>query len=653
MIYCLNCSTANREDVKNCMKCDGDLKKCPMDSLPHEIILNKRYKLITPLKTGGMGGIYVAKDMRLNSLCAVKELLTSFFSESEKEECIQRFKLEAEILAKLRHPNLPCVIDYFLENERCYLVMDYIAGEDLRSLLGTIGNPGLEEKDVIQCGITICEVLEYLHSQNPPIIYRDLKPGNIMLRDRDKRIMLVDFGVATMLESNKRRHTPIGTEGFSPPEQYKGQIEPRSDIYALGATLHHLLTHAQVVPFNFRPVRDYNSRLSPRIESVIIKALNQRPEFRHRNASEMKKELKQALTNEPVGLIEKIRRTLDTSFSAFTDSQVADKIKVLLVEDESRIRMAFERVIIHSKDMEVIGKAKNGLEGVELFKSLPVKPDVILMDISMPQMNGIDATAEIKKIDPKAKIIILTALGLEKTTVLEAFRAGAIGYLIKGIKISEILDAIRKAHEGGSPIEASVAKFLLDEMSRKPQIKEKQIDDAIKFDLSEIDFLNLLIELCSKEVTGKIVIDSPDIPGELYLEGGEIVNCVSDRLKGKKALYALGRCDSGKGIFYPDLICEAKNIEEGAAILLAELIKRKDLAEKIEETVTSGDNVFRLELQSNSAIIKLQSDQLYILVYLDGKNTINDIVRKTGRNYFDVAKAIYDLASSDLVVKIR
>jgi serine/threonine-protein kinase len=219
------------------------------DKLTRVIILNDRYKLIAPLKAGGMAGIYVAKDMRLNSLCAVKELFLHFFGDEQKRYSLERFKTEAEILAKLRHPNLPCVTDYFFESKKYYLVMDFIAGDDLYSILKKEGNPGLPEEMIVRLGITICKVLEYLHSQQPPIIYRDLKPSNIMIRARDKHIMLVDFGVAKMLEEDDTQ-TGVGTQGYSPREQYRGKTETRSDIYALGATLHHLITGVAPVPFN-------------------------------------------------------------------------------------------------------------------------------------------------------------------------------------------------------------------------------------------------------------------------------------------------------------------------------------------------------------------------------------------------------------------
>ena len=658
LVFCLNCSAENEQDNSICVKCNASLKDCPKDILGPRIILSERYRLITPLKTGGMGGIYIGKDMRLNTLCAVKELLLEIFPEEEQKNTLERFKQEAEILAKLRHPNLPCVTDYFLEDEKYYLIMDYIDGDDLGRVLKRDGAPGLDEKQVVRWGITICEVLEYLHGQNPPIVYRDLKPSNIMLRKKDFRVMLVDFGVAKQLEKKRKLHTAIGTEGFSPREQYRGLTEPRSDIYSLGATLHHLLTRAKLVPFRFKPVRQYNNKLSAKLESILMKALQDKIEYRYRNAGEMKRDLLLVLEEGPTTLIDKIRKKLDDSIAVLKpEKQEGQKIKVMVVEDERNLRIAFEKAISYSKDMEVIATAGTGREAVETYKTLQVKPDIILMDISMPGMDGIEATGAIKKIDPSAKIVILTALGPDRDTVLEAFGAGAIGYLIKGIKLTEIVEAIRRAHEGGSPIEPTVATYLLDAVSNKPQIKEEELpseqDEYVKFNLNEVDFVNLLIELCSKKITGRIEVTSKEEDGEIYLEEGNIIHCIYGKSIGKKAVSQLFNWDNGKGLFYPDAVPEFKTVDSDTDKLLADLLTSKEQFKKVKEVITSYDDIFRLDLPTSSAIIKLQSNQLYILAYLDGKNSINDIVRKTRRNHFDVSKAVYDLATSNLVEKVK
>ncbi len=652
MIYCINCSYSNKEDDVNCVKCSASLQNCPRDKLTRVIILNDRYKLIAPLKAGGMAGIYVAKDMRLNSLCAVKELFLHFFGDDQKRYSLERFKTEAEILAKLRHPNLPCVTDYFFEGKKYYLVMDYIAGDDLYSILKKEGTPGLPEDMILRLAITICKVLEYLHSQQPPIIYRDLKPSNIMIRARDKHIMLVDFGVAKMLEEDDTQ-TGVGTQGYSPREQYRGKTETRSDIYSLGATLHHLITGVAPVPFKFKSVREINPAISEKLEAVLMRALQDRPEDRYFSATEMKHALRLIEREEPDSLIYRIKKQLDDSSENLT-GRITSVIKVFIVEDDLKLRIAFGKMIEHNPDMELVGTASSGHEAVEKFKNMEIKPDIILMDISMPGMDGIEATSEIKKISSSVKVIILTALSPDRQLVLSAFKAGATGYLIKGIKLSDILDGIRKAYGGGAPIEPVVATYLLDQFAIQPQPLQKQsdMDEKIKFNLEEIDFTKLLIDLCSKKVKGRIEIRSPEGQGEIFLDNGHIIHSSCGNFKGEEAFNYAFHWPRGKAVFSPDLLPEARTIWADTEKLLADFIKRKSEVEKIRKVVVSYEDTFKLHLPENAAIIQLQPEQLYILAYLDGKNNINDIVKETGKNHFEISKAIYELSCSDLVRKV-
>ncbi|MEW6215937.1 MAG: bifunctional serine/threonine-protein kinase/formylglycine-generating enzyme family protein, partial [Nitrospirota bacterium] len=234
-----------------------------------------------------MGAVYKAIDTKFETPCAVKELLPPMGDELEKAQAEDWFKREAKLLNKLDHPNLPKVFDYFISDGRYYLVMNYIEGEDLETILETHGEPGLPEEAVIEWAKQILEVLDYLHSQNPPIIYRDLKPGNIMIH-KDGRVMLVDFGIARAIrKGSKTAKTAIGTEGYSPIEQCHGKPEARSDLYALGATMHHLLTGIDPIPFQFKPLTEIDPGFSPEMEIFIMKALEDEPQNRFSSAYEM------------------------------------------------------------------------------------------------------------------------------------------------------------------------------------------------------------------------------------------------------------------------------------------------------------------------------------------------------------------------------
>lgn len=266
--------------------------------LPKGAILQDRYEILKVLGLGGMGAVYHARDLRFTGvarLCALKEMTFTTPDPQVRRLAIQNFEREANILASLNHPAIPKIYDYFTEGIRSYLVLEYIDGEDLEALMGDTEQM-LPEERVVDWAIQICDVLSYLHSQEPPIVFRDMKPSNIMLRPPN-HIVLIDFGIARVFEAGQKG-TMIGTEGYSPPEQYRGIANPQGDIYALGATLHHLLTRRDPrlePPFTFHeePPRLLNPVLSEELEAVIMKTLEYEPEKRFASAADMKDALVQ------------------------------------------------------------------------------------------------------------------------------------------------------------------------------------------------------------------------------------------------------------------------------------------------------------------------------------------------------------------------
>ena len=263
-------------------------------------VLQGRYRIERVLGAGGMSTVYLALDLRFPSvrrLCALKEMISHIPDPRMRALAQQSFEREAAMLATLSHPAIPKIYDYFTEGERHYLVMEYIPGEDLETRLRrTEGMLPVEE--VVSWAVQICDVLHYLHSQQPPIIFRDLKPSNIMV-DPYGRVFLVDFGIAKVFQAGQRG-TMIGTEGYSPPEQYRGIADPRTDIYALGATLHHLLTRQDPrlePPFSFheRPIRRVNPAVPEALAQVIMRALEYDPDRRFQSAMEMKQALLAAM----------------------------------------------------------------------------------------------------------------------------------------------------------------------------------------------------------------------------------------------------------------------------------------------------------------------------------------------------------------------
>ncbi len=247
-----------------------------------------------------MGAVYRARDLRFSAvtkIVAVKEMSNVAPDPRLRRIGIQNFEREANILASLSHPAIPKIFDYFSEGNRSYLVLEFVEGQNLENLLEERKRP-FSQEEAIEWAVQVCDVLVYLHAHTPPVIFRDMKPGNLILR-YDGRVMVIDFGIAKVFEHGQRG-TMIGTEGYSPPEQYRGVSEPRGDLYALGATLHHLLTGRDPrlePPFTFheRPIRLFNTDVSPEVEAVIMKSLAYDIEERFASATEMALALNNAL----------------------------------------------------------------------------------------------------------------------------------------------------------------------------------------------------------------------------------------------------------------------------------------------------------------------------------------------------------------------
>lgn len=257
-------------------------------------VLINRYLIQEVIGVGGMGSVYRARDLHFPNvvkLVAVKEMINQARDPQVRQTIIQNFEREANILATLNHTSIPKIFDYFSHDQRSYLVEEFVNGKDLDEFLSESESP-LTEDQVVAWGIELCDVLEYLHNHKPePIIFRDMKPSNVMV-NQDSHIVLVDFGIAKMFRVGQKG-TMIGTEGYSPPEQYRGEATPLADIYALGATMHHLLTKRDPrieTPFTFneRPVRKFNSSVSPELEAVINTSVQYNVQDRYQSAAAMK-----------------------------------------------------------------------------------------------------------------------------------------------------------------------------------------------------------------------------------------------------------------------------------------------------------------------------------------------------------------------------
>lgn len=281
------------------------------DILESGALLRNRYEVLELVGQGGMGAVYKATDLRLEGrICAIKEIFPALSipqQPSDLEQMSEQFRTEASILARLDHPNLPKVSDYFSVDTREYLVMDFVTGRDLQDVIreSQRRNEFLKEEQVLGWAMQMLDAIEYLHNQDPPVLHRDIKPANIKVTPHGI-VKLVDFGLVKVLQPDDSRTVTVvqgrGTVAYTPLEQYgsdNGTTDTRSDIYSFGATLYHLLAGEPPVDAKERflrpgclvPLRQINPEVSPRVERTVFQALSMHPNERPASAREMREML--------------------------------------------------------------------------------------------------------------------------------------------------------------------------------------------------------------------------------------------------------------------------------------------------------------------------------------------------------------------------
>ncbi|GAC1697505.1 MAG: hypothetical protein PVS3B3_22990 [Ktedonobacteraceae bacterium] len=294
--FCDNCGLANAETARFCQHCAAPLLfKRSTGDLPEQTLLGSRYQLQSRIGQGGMGAVYRASDTRFNNRSvAIKEMSRAGLTPSRIQEAEEAFERESRLLADLVHPNLPRIYDYFTEEERSYLVMDFIEGETLEDYLEHKGGGPVALEQALDWGMQLCDVLNHLHTHQPPIIFRDLKPSNVMISNG--HIYLIDFGIARIFKPGQSHDTvAFGSPGFAAPEQYgKAQSTQRSDIYSLGALLHCLMTGVDPSeqPFFFRPAAELNSAVPAELDQLLLQMLDMKVENRPASAKEVEKSLR-------------------------------------------------------------------------------------------------------------------------------------------------------------------------------------------------------------------------------------------------------------------------------------------------------------------------------------------------------------------------
>lgn len=321
-LYCTACGTANEQYDAYCSACGrplrtttssmqyptvGSANSTQTGLLAPNHLLKQQYRILAQLGQGGFGAVYKAEDTQFhNRLVAIKEMSQSGLQPDAVKEAAERFEQEAVMLANLRHPNLSRIYDHFSDGGRWYLVMDFIEGETLEEHLNKTSNGHLPIEEALQIGIQLCTVLNYLHTRKPPIIFRDLKPSNIMLTP-DGHVYLIDFGIARLFKPGQAKDTiAFGSLGYAAPEQYgKSQTTAQSDIYSLGGILHQALTGNdpatnRPTPFDFPVLRLSGQPTPTRLETLIMQMVEKVVGKRPHSVSEIKKELQEILAEQSI-----------------------------------------------------------------------------------------------------------------------------------------------------------------------------------------------------------------------------------------------------------------------------------------------------------------------------------------------------------------
>ena len=272
-------------------------------------VIDGKYKVLSEIGHGGMSVVYLAINEKANKPWAIKEVRKNGVKDFEIVR--QSLLVETDLLKKLSHPNLPSIVDIIDYDDNFLIVMDYIEGNTLEHILKEQG--AQKQEDVVDWAIQLCDVLDYLHNCKPPIIYRDMKPSNIMLKS-DGQVVLIDFGTAREFKkANVADTTCLGTQGFAAPEQFggMGQTDARTDIYCLGATMYYLVTghNPSEPPYEMYPIRKWNQNLSSGLESIILKCTQKNPDDRYQSAGELMYALKHYLELDTSALM-KYRRNI-------------------------------------------------------------------------------------------------------------------------------------------------------------------------------------------------------------------------------------------------------------------------------------------------------------------------------------------------------
>ncbi len=475
-----------------------------------------RFQLGQVIGAGATGNVFAGTDRLTGEKIAIKQLRSDLVL--YQPEMVERFRREGEALRRLNHPNIVKVLATSEEEGQHYIVMEYVGGGSLEDLL--LKQPRLPVERVVAISLELADALSRAHHLD--ILHRDIKPGNILLAE-DGTPRLTDFGLARFGQlSNLTEYGSIlGTFLYLSPEAVENrELDERSDLWSFGVVLFEMLTGR--LPFEgdspfdvawairsqpLPSLENYRSEIPASLADLVRRMLRKDSSARPSSARLVGAEL-EAIQKE----LKKGRGKSGPVVSPATARPA--KIRILIVDDHAVVRQGLRMFIDLQDDMQVVGEGENGLQAIDLAGRL--HPDIVLLDLVMPEMDGVEATVGIKAAFPDARVIILTSFG-EDSKVFPAIRAGAQGYLLKDIRPDELVMALREASQGKVQLHPDIARRLMSAVSgdlpseNKPETPKP---DAALSELTglERDILRLIAEgMNNRQIAGRMVISERSV----------------------------------------------------------------------------------------------------------------------------------------------